>query len=177
MDILNTRQPEVKENAMDDTKAEEMVSFLFTTDSLIESEYLQTLRRTQHLEPEKSLMLGVLRDAIDCFLDNVIARNGKRKRHFREAEKWIFEEETAWAFSFESICEILGLDPAYIRKGLRQRERDKFVRIVSPGEPVPLSTRGTAQHKRSGTISKQVQCDPLVHEEQSVQLRKAVGSF
>lgn len=162
---------------MDDTKTEEMVHSLFTADTLIESEYLQTLRRTQHIEPEKSLMLGVLKDAIDCFMENINARNRKRMRQFKESEKWLFGKDTVWTFSFETICEILGLDPAYIRRGLRQRQKEQLIRTASAAEPINLSRRGTAHHKGSGSVSKQDRRDPLIHEVHGVQLRKAVGSL
>jgi hypothetical protein len=161
MDATKTKWPEVMETAMDDTKAGEMLSSLFTADTLIESEYLQTHRRTQHIEPEKSLMLAVLKDAITCFLENFGASNAKRKRLSKEADAWIFEEDRVWMFSFESICGILGLDPGYIRKGLRQRERDQLIRSVTAAEPLPFSTRGTTPHKRSGTLSQRVECDPF----------------
>ncbi len=116
---------------METAQIDEMVSSLFTNDSLIESEYFKTLRRTQHLEPEKHLMLGVLKDAVESFLDNINARNGKRMRQFQSDEKWFFEENTPWTFSFETICGVLGLDPGYIRKGLRQREREESLQMLA----------------------------------------------
>jgi hypothetical protein len=139
---------------MDDTKAEEMIFSLFTADTQIESGYLQNLRRTQHIEPEKRLMLGVLKDAIDCFLDNVNARNGKRKRQFQEAEEWFFEKGTDWTFSFESICGILGLDSGYIRKGLRQQKRKMLIRSAPSAEPLPFPTLGAMPRKTAGTLSQ-----------------------
>jgi len=43
----------------------------------------------------------------------------------REAEEWILEESTEWLFSFDNICESLGLHPKYIRGGLHQWKEKK----------------------------------------------------
>ena len=37
---------------------------------------------------------------------------------FNEAEDWIMEQDNDWMFSFVSICEILRLNPEYVRRGL-----------------------------------------------------------
>ena len=64
-------------------------------------------------------MLAVLEDAIECFKKCAGARDGKRERIFLEVEEWILERDSDWPFSFENICDILDLDPNYIRRGLR----------------------------------------------------------
>jgi len=70
-------------------------------------------------------MLAVLEDAIQCFQDNASARSGRRKRLFEEAEEWILEANSDWVFSFESICEVLGFNPQYVRQGLlRWKEKN-----------------------------------------------------
>ena len=162
---------------MEDSTIEETVMSLFTADTLIESEYLQTLRRTQHLEPEKSLMLAVLKDAIDSFLENINARTGRRKQQYKAAEKWLFQKDHAWTFSFESICAILGLDPDYIRKGLRQREREESIRILSAVKPVSFSPRGTTARVATANSSPRSGQDRPVQQQRSSHLRKAVNSL
>lgn len=42
----------------------------------------------------------------------------KGKKLFQEAEEWIFERNSRWPFSFENICDGLGLDCGYLRLGL-----------------------------------------------------------
>ncbi|MGH7766251.1 MAG: hypothetical protein ACREQP_02250, partial [Candidatus Binatia bacterium] len=70
-------------------------------------------------EPEKKLMLAVLEDALWCFQNGLISRNNKRKRGlYSEAEEWIMEETGDRLFSFNEICELLGLEPRYLRKRL-----------------------------------------------------------
>jgi hypothetical protein len=97
---------------------EDRLAALFQPDTLIPAQYLDTYRRKTHLEPEKRLMLSVLEDAIACFQKYVLARDGKGREMFREAEEWISAEENEWLFSFDSVCEALGFNPAYVRAGL-----------------------------------------------------------
>jgi len=42
---------------------------------------------------------------------------------FREVEEWITHEGNEWIFSFDNVCEFLGLDPEYLRRGLREMDR------------------------------------------------------
>ena len=97
---------------------EEKVASLFQPDTLLPAQYLETFRRKAHWEPEKRLMLAVLEDAIACFQKYLLARDGRGRAMFREAEEWMLEEESDWLFSFENICEILGFSPQYLRQGL-----------------------------------------------------------
>jgi hypothetical protein len=91
---------------------------LFEPDPVVSAQYFESLRRKTLLEPEKMLMLAVLGDAINCFQDNVLARSGKRKKLFEESKAWILAGDRDWFFSFENICEVLGINPAYLRQGL-----------------------------------------------------------
>ncbi len=105
---------------------EEKVSSLFQPDTLLPDQYLETFRRKAHLEPEKRLMLVILEDAIACFQKYLFARDGKGKALFREAEEWVMEEGSRWLFSFENICELLELEPRYVRQGLVRWKQKKL---------------------------------------------------
>jgi hypothetical protein len=72
------------------------------------------------LEPEKALLLAVLEDGVRCFQDNILPRNKKKQMLFEEAEAWLFSDESNGVFSFVSVCTLLGFDPGYVRRGLRQ---------------------------------------------------------
>jgi hypothetical protein len=99
---------------------EERVTSLFQPDTLLPEQYLDTFRRKLHLEPEKKLMLAVLEDAIACYQKYVFARDGKGRSLFREAEEWVQDRSGEGIFAFNSICESLGLNPDYLRRGLSQ---------------------------------------------------------
>jgi hypothetical protein len=70
--------------------------------------------------PEKRLLLAVLEEAVVTF-QRYAAEQGRRgRRLFREAEEWVGSEELCWPCSFRNICDVLGLDPGYLREGLRR---------------------------------------------------------
>ncbi len=108
------------------------VASLFQPDTVSPAQYLETVCRKTHLEAEQELMLAVLEDAITCFQVHFAAQDKKKTRLFRKAEEWILQQEKSnWLFSFDNVCETLGLNPGYIREGLlrwryhRLREQDR----------------------------------------------------
>jgi hypothetical protein len=114
---------------------EDRIASLFQPDALLGDQYLENYRRTIPLEPEKALLLAVLEDGVRCFQDNILPRNRKKQMLFEEAQEWLFSDDSDWLFSFVSICAVLGLDPSYIRRGLRQwqeRARRKHQRGSRP---------------------------------------------
>jgi hypothetical protein len=67
-----------------------------------------------------ALMHAILDDALDCWRKQFLTSGQRAQRLAREAEEWFFSDNSDWPFSFVTICAALGLDPEYIRKGLRQ---------------------------------------------------------
>jgi hypothetical protein len=108
---------------------EERVTSLFQPDTLLPEQYLDTFRRKLQLEPEKKLMLAVLEDAIACFQKYVLARDGKGKMLFQETEEWVLDGNDDWLFSFANVCDTLGFDPDYIRRGLLAWKADKIENV------------------------------------------------
>jgi hypothetical protein len=98
---------------------DERIASLFQPDAVLAEQYFDNFRRKSPLEPEKALFLAVLEDGIRCFQDNLFTENDKKKILFQDAEKWLFGDESGWIFSFASVCAVLGLDPQYLRRGLR----------------------------------------------------------
>jgi hypothetical protein len=91
-------------------------------DSTEAQQFLDTFRRTEYLEPETALIAAILEDAIHDYRKFRRARDASGKQRFREAEEWLMREGNAWIFSFGNVCEFLGLDPEYVRRGLREME-------------------------------------------------------
>ena len=85
---------------------------------LMRIQYFDITWRRQ-LTPEQRLMLELLADAVYLFQTCSRKKSRRAKNQFQEVKHWIFEERTARIHSFETICVVLGLDPNYIRKGLR----------------------------------------------------------
>lgn len=97
---------------------QDFVASLFQPDTLVPDQYFDSLRRNRGVEAESRLMLAVLEDAIDCYRENFLFRNPNQQRLFEDAKEWIESSDDAWLFSFESICGVLGVNPAYLRQGL-----------------------------------------------------------
>lgn len=100
------------------TTAERTIPRLAEPEVLLPSQFFDLMRGHSPYEGEKRLMLAVLEDAISCFQKYAGATKGRGLRLFKEAEEWLFGEETAGLFSFESICATLELEPTYLREGL-----------------------------------------------------------
>jgi hypothetical protein len=112
-------------------------SRLFQPDVLLPEQFFSTLRRRGPREPEIRLVIAILEDAIDCFQKHLWAREHKARQLFEDSEAWILSEEREWPFSFENICELLDLNPEYLRNGLlawkehqlAERSRGKIVHL------------------------------------------------
>jgi len=71
------------------------------------------------LEGEKRLMLAVLERAVDDFRIYANIPTGRGRWLFREVTAWFDSRETG-PFDFEGICQATGLDPDFVRMGLRR---------------------------------------------------------
>lgn len=93
---------------------------IFQPDTVLPSQFFASLRGKGFVEGEKRLMAAVLADAVDCYMKHVTATETHARQLFLDAESWIFWEEGVQSlFSFRQICDVLGLEPGYIRQGLR----------------------------------------------------------
>jgi hypothetical protein len=68
--------------------------------------------------PVNRLMLAVLDRAVNDFRIYAAVPTGRGRRLFADVAAW-FRSSTDRAFDFEMICHATGLDPDFIRKGLR----------------------------------------------------------
>lgn len=78
----------------------------------------------------RALMLAVLEDGIACFQGYFFKPSRTNEKLFLEAEEWINSNDDD-VFSFNNICETLGLDPQRLKSGL---ERWKAKQIGAPPE-------------------------------------------
>jgi hypothetical protein len=102
---------------------EEKAMMIFQPDILIDAQFQSTQRRRFHLDSERVLMLAVLKDAVVCFQENVVAKCQRKQSMHREAEEWISNTDRSYLFSFENVCEALGFDADYMRDGLLRWKR------------------------------------------------------
>ena len=92
-----------------------------TGDILVRSQYLDTFRRSE-LEPEKSLLAAILEDAVQEYRKFNGPHDPKSKIRFNKVEEWFNRRDKEWIFSFDNVCELLGLDPEYIRRRLLEAQ-------------------------------------------------------
>ena len=85
---------------------------------------------------ERALMRAVLEDAIRCLVGEVGPRY-QRGRLAAEARAWIEGADPHWHFSFENLCDGLGLDSGRLRARLL---RDAPVPVAVDGRQ--LAGRG-----------------------------------
>ena len=111
---------------------DEKITFLFQPDTLLSAQYFAHFRRNALLAPEKRLMLAILEEAIKCFQENLLTQTGRSNRLFEEAKHWVIETDKDWIFSFESICETLGINPAYLRQGLLRWKEKQLAKRTDP---------------------------------------------
>lgn len=77
---------------------------------------------------EHQLLIAVLEDAIHCYQRYLHAGSKNDQQIFRDAEQWIMcRDATAHrggnkgpGFSFENVCDLLGISADYLRAGLRR---------------------------------------------------------
>jgi hypothetical protein len=85
-----------------------------------------------------ALMSAVLEDAFRCFQKQFEVENPSVRRAAQKAEEWFVIDESHWPFSFVSICDVLGLEPNFIRQrlkdwgGLPGHSADKDITYRSP---------------------------------------------
>jgi hypothetical protein len=87
--------------------------------------YQAVFRRAEPAHPERQLLRAVLEDGIQTFLQNVKA-TGRRSFSLhlqqREALAWIVSEERSGVFTFERICEVLGIEAGWLRAKVLARQ-------------------------------------------------------
>jgi len=98
--------------------------------------------------PEMRLQLAVLEDAVLTF--HRLAGRGDRRSAllFAEVERWFASEEAKDPFTFVTICDTLGLDPEFIRRGLWQWQKPPTRSV--PRKP-PLRREDLGVRRRSAT--------------------------
>lgn len=80
---------------------------------------------------ERALVRAVLEDAIGC-LAGEVGQRYERLALAAAARQWIENPDRHWPYSFENVCDVLGLEVGYVRT--------RLLRAVAP----PVAHRATA---------------------------------
>ena len=81
------------------------------------------LRRERRMEPHKRLALAVLQTVVDdCRGSSYRQAAGFAprldRRAYEQARDYLASRDRSWPFSFENLCEAVGLDPGSLRQEL-----------------------------------------------------------
>jgi hypothetical protein len=107
---------------------------LALTDIILPSQYFGAMVGGGGLCSEQRLMLAVLVDAINVLQAWHRFRTVRKRPAFAEAAQWVNTHGTSCTFSFDSICDVLGID----REILRQR----LSGLTVGNNPVPVEVKG-----------------------------------
>lgn len=89
-------------------------------DAVLPEQFYGFPRNAVHTQSEVALIRAVLDDALNCYQKQFITNTQRERRLAREAEEWLFSDHDRWAFSFVNVCHALGLEPEYLRRGLKR---------------------------------------------------------
>jgi len=95
----------------------ETATSLFHTDPVSHAQFFGTFKKIS-LEPEKLLMMAVLEDAIKCVEKCARFKSGGNRKLFSETMEWIRTENNEWLFSFDNVCDAVGLNAGLVRAAL-----------------------------------------------------------
>jgi hypothetical protein len=129
-------------------------------DALTPEQYYDGMRADDaRARPIKRLMLAVLEDAMRCYQTYASSRNPYRRRLFIEAERWLMDRKADGVFSFENVCETVGIDPGCLRTGLRRWRLQQLdgmnPRRLARRSPVTSTSRISAPLRRRRSKSSQ----------------------
>ncbi len=123
----------------------------FEPDALLPDQFFLAGSRDAGAGNEKQLMLAILTDAVECHQKYALTRSPQNREVFLEAHEWIFSDERRWPFSYENICDVLGIDPDFVRSALskqseagesleaaaKARRRPQIVSVLARRSPFP----------------------------------------
>jgi len=119
---------------------------LFEPDALMPEQYFAGLGKESGATNERGLMLAILKDAVECFQKYALARDPMGEDLHRDASEWIFSRDREWPFSFENICDVLGVSAEYVRAGLAPMKKTGARKVRKAPRIVGLSGRRPASH-------------------------------
>ncbi len=90
-------------------------------DTLLPVQYYDLMRRRDRLPGAHRLALAVLLDAVESYLKNMNAKSRERRILFYEVQNWMNSKNKVGMFSYETLCETLGLDAKALRRALKNQ--------------------------------------------------------
>jgi hypothetical protein len=98
---------------------------------ILAAEDFDRIYRSRPRSPERELMVAILEEALADYQRCCKARDKKGMKRFADAQAWIVNTDSEWIFSFINCCEVLGVEPGYLRQGLLRWKQKKQARPLS----------------------------------------------
>ena len=90
-------------------------------DTLLPVQYNELVRQPSALAGEHKLRFAVLEDAVDCYLKHMNAKRRWQRMLFYEVQNWMNAKNRVGLFSYQTLCESLGIDAKALRTALESR--------------------------------------------------------
>jgi hypothetical protein len=103
---------------------------------------------------EQRLMLAVLVDAINILQGWHPLGSARKRRAFAEAAQWVNTRGTGYPFSFDSICDALGIDPEILRERLSALTIGHGAAARLGGSRLRLKESSRAQHMTANRVRR-----------------------
>jgi hypothetical protein len=101
---------------------------------------------------EQRLMLALLADAINVYQQGVLSHSTRKRLLYVDAERWIMAgARTRHAFSFDTVCDALGINPAVLRRRMvawKHRVRGDDDTRVTPHLRLKITPRDKGLSRR-----------------------------
>ena len=126
---------------------------LFSPDIVLPEQFFEGARRDSYISGEKALMLAVLEDGIRCFQEHLRNPRSNPRLLSQQAEDWIRAVDYDWPFSFNNVCETLGIDPSALRSALLTWKAKRCAEREDDGAPTPTAKKVYRLHLRTKRTS------------------------
>jgi len=144
-----------REDGEEDSLYRNPIAHLEAPDAILPEQIMAGARQDSYISGEKALMLAILEDGIRCFQEHLRNSRSNPRLLATQAETWIRSVDYEWPFSFNNVCEALGIDPDALRsallrwkqnqRGLSNEERKKkgfamsHLRVIDGSGPRHIS--------------------------------------
>ena len=90
-------------------------------DAVLPEQFYGPPRGALRIHWHVALMRAVLTDAIECYqLQRFLVQGQRSQRLAKEAKAWLFSDDEGGPFAFVNVCAALGIEPEYVRRGLKR---------------------------------------------------------
>jgi hypothetical protein len=132
----------------------------FRIDNLIRGKSQDRFETKYFRDPVIRLMLAVLEDAVNCYVKYHDSKSRRGQRIFRESKEWFFSDDDNWLFSYDNICDLVGINPSYLRNGMLRGSYSQNVGEVGRsitarrGQDLPAASEPASRGSRGSSIRR-----------------------